>query len=147
MADVQPIAGRKYPDGRDGHAPFFSEGDSRLAQLCEGRRKVESVAFSVTASRETLDKPELAEAIKTLRAFGVSLIVDTFWCVIRDPMIKPHVRTVLTNSGKYAHYGPGMVERDIRFASIAECMEAARSGRISKTAPRWLTNARDRVSI
>ena len=33
------------------------------------------------------------------------------------------------NSAKYAHYAPGLVNRLVRFDSMAGCVEAARTGR------------------
>ena len=46
-------------------------------------------------------------------------------------------KTLLTNSGKYAHYGPGLVDREVRFNTTAACVEAARTGWTNR--PGWLT--------
>ena len=47
----------------------------------------------------------------------------------------------MTNSGKYAHYAPGLVGRAVHFASLAECVDAACSGQASGRVPRWLQPA------
>lgn len=44
----------------------------------------------------------------------------------------------MTNSGKYAHYAPGLVGRRVRFGSMAACVEAACSGRAQQEPPAWL---------
>jgi hypothetical protein len=35
---------------------------------------------------------------------------------------------ILTNSGKYAHYGPGLTSRKFRFGSTSDCVQAAFTG-------------------
>jgi len=47
------------------------------------------------------------------------------------------VRTIATNSGKYAHYGPPAVGKAFHFASLARCVDAACSGRIDTSLPDW----------
>ncbi len=44
----------------------------------------------------------------------------------------------MTNSGKYAHYGPGLTGRALRFGGIAACAEAAVTGRAPQDLPPWL---------
>ena len=48
----------------------------------------------------------------------------------------------MTNSGKYAHYAPGLSGRAVRFGSLADCMAAARTGR-APGPPAWLREAVD----
>jgi hypothetical protein len=58
--------------------------------------------------------------------------------MIGEPVIPPEVRTLMTNSGKYAHYAPGLVGRGVRFGSLASCVEAACGGRAPEEPPAWL---------
>jgi len=44
----------------------------------------------------------------------------------------------MTNSGKYAHYGPALVKRGIHFGTMAACVEAACTGKHVAAAPAWL---------
>jgi hypothetical protein len=44
----------------------------------------------------------------------------------------------MTNSGKYAHYAPGLVGRGVHFASLAECVQAACTATASARLPAWL---------
>ena len=48
-------------------------------------------------------------------------------------------RMLMTNSGKYAHYGPGLPGRSVRFGSLADCAEAAVTGKVAKKLPVWLS--------
>jgi hypothetical protein len=40
---------------------------------------------------------------------------------MKEPLIPPFAKTFMTNSGKYAHYGPDLTGRRFYFGSIAEC--------------------------
>jgi predicted aconitase len=44
----------------------------------------------------------------------------------------------MTNSGKYAHYGPGLSGRAVRFGGLVACAEAAVTGQATKSLPLWL---------
>ena len=44
----------------------------------------------------------------------------------------------MTKSGKYAHYGPSLLRRAVRFGSLAARVEAAVTGRVATTLPDWL---------
>lgn len=72
-----------------------------------------------------------------LEAQGVQVLPGLCWCSISEPVFPPATRAVLTNSGKYAHYGPGLSGRPVRLASLAACASAARTGR-GPDRPDWL---------
>ena len=97
-----------------------------------------SDAAIVTLSRRELDAIRRDGTAARLEAAGVRLIPDLCWCSISEPVFPPATRTVMTNSGKYAHYGPGLSGRALRFGSLADCARAARSGRAPRTLPDWL---------
>jgi len=46
----------------------------------------------------------------------------------------------MTNSGKYAHYAPGLSNRTVRFGSLADCVLTARTGVATLTQPTWLAD-------
>lgn len=110
----------------------------RLGNLCSDRRKAERTAITVTCGRDTLARAEAEGLGASLRAFGVALLTDTCWCMIGEPVIPPTARRLMTNSGKYAHYGPGLVGRQVRFAGLADCVEAACRGALPVSPPAWL---------
>jgi predicted aconitase/predicted aconitase with swiveling domain len=119
--------------------PHFSEAEfERLASLCLCRKRHPEVAMVVTCGRTTYGDIVRKGITNGLRDFGVRFVVDACWCTVVEPIIPPHARTIITNSGKYAHYGPGLSGRKMHFASLAECVEAACAGQTSGKLPAWL---------
>ena len=122
--------------------PHFSLSEfAALATLCEGRLKHPDVSVMVTCGRAIQGQADKAGHLATLECFGVQVVTDTCWCMIEEPVISRTTRTLMTNSGKYAHYAPGLVGRQVRFGSLAECVETACSGQASGRLPRWLATA------
>jgi len=118
--------------------PHFSATEcTALAALCKGRSKHPSVTVIVTLGRDVHKKASDIGAIKTLEAFGVHFINDTCWCMIEEPVIPVDAEVLMTNSGKYAHYGPGLVNRPVHFGSLAQCVDAACSGKHVSELPDW----------
>jgi len=74
-----------------------------------------------------------------LRESGVSVIPDLCWCSITRPVFPERTKVVLTNSGKYAHYGPGLSGCAVRLGTLEDCIEAALTGSAPAKLPRWLT--------
>ncbi|MFK3974619.1 aconitase X [Pseudomonas sp. NPDC087358] len=122
--------------------PHFSVSEcATLARLCHGLRKLASVAIVITCGRATLERAQQAGHVTTLENFGVQFVTDTCWCMLGEPVIPPAARNLMTNSGKYAHYAPGLVGRRVHFASLAECVESACTGLASGRLPLWLQAA------
>ena len=120
-------------------SPHFSLKEIRkLDMLCDGRKKSETVSIIVTCGRATYGLAEQAGLIQKLESFGVQFVTDTCWCMITDPIIPPHAKLVLTNSAKYAHYGPGLTGRQFCFGSLNTCVESACCGTYVKKTPSWL---------
>jgi len=120
--------------------PHFSLDEcARLAALVRGRTKSAEVAVIVTCGRAVHEAACQAGHVAAAEAFGVQFVTDTCWCMLGEPVIPPAVRTLMTNSGKYAHYAPGLVGRDVRFGSMAECIEAACGGKAQQELPAWLS--------
>ena len=59
---------------------------------------------------------------------GIRIILDVCWCSITEPLFSPAARVLMTNSGKYAHYGDGLCGHKVRFGSLRDCVEAAVTG-------------------
>lgn len=118
-------------------SPHASAHECRaLARWLDGRAVV--AATILTAGRAIIEEIRRDGTLTALEASGVQVIPDLCWCSITEPVFPPDTRTVMTNSGKYAHYGPGLSNRALRFGSMADCAEAATSGRAPKTLPDWL---------
>lgn len=120
-------------------SPHFSLTECRaLAGLLQGQ-KAPATAMIVTVGQDTLAKARADGTLARLTVFGAQVIPDICWCSITEPIFPPEARNLMTNSGKYAHYAPGLSGRDVRFGSLADCVRVALSGFAPKTLPDWLT--------
>ena len=118
-------------------SPHASLSECRaLADALGGRKCHEDVRVIVTAGRDVMDKA--GDTLSRLRESGVQVLPDLCWCSISEPVFPTKTRTLITNSGKYAHYGPGLSGRTVRFGNLADCIEAALTGRVPPRLPRWL---------
>jgi predicted aconitase/predicted aconitase with swiveling domain len=109
--------------------PHFSVQEfERLASLCAGQTKSSKVSFMVTTGRDVYQKALKAGFLDELERFGARIVTDTCWCMIAEPVIPPAAATIVTNSSKYAHYGPGIVKKVFYFAPLELCVRAACSG-------------------
>ncbi|MFK7893871.1 MAG: aconitase X [Granulosicoccus sp.] len=119
--------------------PHFSITEcATLALICKDRKKHEAVKVIVTLARDAFYHAETAGYIETLQAFGVEFITDTCWCMIRQPIIPDTATVLMTNSGKYAHYAPGLAGKSLYFDSLENCVQAAVDGTHDCKAPAWL---------
>ncbi|MCA1971060.1 MAG: aconitase family protein [Rhizobium sp.] len=119
--------------------PHFSFNECQaLARLCAGRTKHADVALTVTLSRATHARIVEAGIATALEDFAIAFVRDACWCTVMKPIVPPAARTILTNSGKYAHYGPGLSGKQVRFAGLADCVAAAVTGRAPAAPPAWL---------
>ncbi|MEN3792103.1 aconitase family protein [Fulvimarina sp. MAC3] len=111
----------------------------RLAEGLEGRRIAHGVALIITLGRAVKAQLEREGTLSRLVQSGVTIHSDLCWCSIVRPLFPVDAKTVVTNSGKYAHYGPGLSGCAVRLASLAGCIEAATTGRLSSLPPDWLS--------
>lgn len=117
-------------------SPHFSLAEFReLAALAAGRRRHPDVRVLVTTSRLMRDLADGAGLLEPLRAFGVELTVDT--CILATPMLPAGVRTLMTNSGKYAYYAPGLLGTTVAFGTLRDCVTSAVHGRVEVDDSLW----------
>ncbi|QXH59275.1 cis-3-hydroxy-L-proline dehydratase [Pseudomonas azerbaijanorientalis] len=122
--------------------PHFSLSEfAHLARLCRGRQRHPDVVLAITCGRAVLEQAREAGYIAVIQAFGATLVTDTCWCMLGEPVIPLAAENLMTNSGKYAHYAPGLVGRKVHFASLAECVDAACTATASGRLPAWLKPA------
>ncbi|MCV2874435.1 aconitase family protein [Defluviimonas sp. WL0050] len=120
-------------------SPHFSAGECRkLADLLDGDKVASGTTAIVTAGRDTIRAITADGTADRLQRAGVRIIPDLCWCSISEPVFPPAARTLMTNSGKYAHYAPALSGRAVRFGSIADCARAAITGKSPDTPPEWL---------
>ena len=107
-----------------------------LADALAGRQT--TIATIVTAGRQVMQDARADGTLSRLEASGVQVLPDICWCSISEPVFPPGTRALMTNSGKYAHYGPGLSGRAVRFGSLGDCASAALTGHAPRTLPHWL---------
>jgi predicted aconitase len=116
-------------------SPHFSLPEFRaLASLLHGRRHPD-VRFLVTTSRAVAHLARQAGLLEPLETFGGQVTVDT--CILASPMLPPDVRRLMTNSGKYAYYAPGLLGAQVVFGSLEDCANSARLGRVVRDDSLW----------
>jgi len=120
-------------------SPHLSLGEvAHLSELCKERRRHPSVSFVLTLGRTVMAEAMQAGHLKSLEHFGATILNDTCWCMLTEPVVPPQSTTLLTNSAKYAHYAPGLVNRQVRFHSLAGCVDTAVHGKVPLEKPGWL---------
>lgn len=120
-------------------SPHFSlEETRRFAALMKERRCHSGVAAIITLGRKVYEAAQAEGLVALLEAAGVRFIPDICWCSITEPLFPPTTKVLMTNSGKYAHYAPGLCDRKVRFGSLADCAAAAQSGTAPAELPAWL---------
>lgn len=120
-------------------SPHMSAPECRAFARLMGEAPVASgVSVIITIGRS--EKREIAEdgTLERLERLGVTIVSDVCWCSISKPLFPASARNILTNSGKYAHYGPSLTGCTMRLGSLAECVAAAKSGVAGGSAPAWL---------
>jgi predicted aconitase/predicted aconitase with swiveling domain len=136
-----------YSEGHsDNHIDLVSLGNPHFSydeivnavNLCSGRKKSERATMVITCNRDTYSRAARDGHISALEDFGALIITDTCWCMIQEPVIPPGSRTIITSSAKYAHYGKGLTGRQVRFGGLAQCIEAACTGKATNKLPQWL---------
>lgn len=111
-----------------------------LEEALNGKTRNSKTAVIVTAGHNVISEIAADGTLSSLKRSGVQVFPDICWCSISEPVFPVETRTVLTNSGKYAHYGPGLSGRAVRLGSLAECVLAAITGASPASSPCWLSS-------
>ena len=119
-------------------SPHFSLAEFRqLAPLLAGKQVHPGVQFLVTSSRAMVLLAKQAGYLKAFEDFGGKVVVDT--CILASPILPASVRRLMTNSAKYAYYAPGMLNTQVAFGSLEDCVRSAVAGRVIRETSRWDT--------
>jgi len=117
-------------------SPHFSLSEfATLARLVAGRRRHPGVRLLITTGRAVRELAAKAGYLDMIESFGGELTVDT--CILTTPMLPESIRRLMTNSAKYAWYTPGLLERAVAFGSLADCVESAVAGRVTRDDGAW----------
>lgn len=117
-------------------SPHFSLAEFKaLAPLLTGRHTHPGVVFLVTSSRAMVHLARQAGFLDPLEDFGGKVTMDT--CILATPMLPPDVKTLMTNSAKYAYYAPGLLDTRVTFGSLEDCVRSAVEGRVVRDESLW----------
>jgi cis-L-3-hydroxyproline dehydratase len=117
-------------------SPHFSvEEFKRLAPLVTGKRRHPDVKFLVTSSRLMRELAADAGVLAPVLEFGAQITLDT--CILTSPMLPPEIKTLMTNSAKYAYYAPSLLNTRVTFGSLADCVRSAVDGRVVRDDTVW----------
>jgi predicted aconitase len=118
-------------------SPHFSLDEvDALERLLAGRRAV--VPIYVCTGRHVVRELDAGARLTPLEACGVTIVADT--CVVVTPILPEAAagaRVLMTNSGKFAHYGPANTGYHAVYGSLADCVESAVSGRVTRDESLW----------
>ena len=119
-------------------SPHFSLAEFRLlAPLVAGRRADPRVKFLITSSRLMKEMAAEAGVLAPILEFGAQITLDT--CILASPMLPPEIRTLMTNSAKYAYYAPSLLNTRVTFGGLADCVRSAVEGRVVRDDSLWQT--------
>jgi predicted aconitase len=117
-------------------SPHFSLAEfAKLAPLVTGRRVHPRVKFVVTSSRLMKEQAHERGVLPPILAFGAQVTLDT--CILASPMLPPEIKTLMTNSAKYAYYAPSLLNTRVTFGSLADCVASAIEGRVVRDDAAW----------
>lgn len=117
-------------------SPHFSLNEFKaLVPLVSGRTCHEDVEFLVTCSRAIRMIADHVGLIDPLEAFGAKITVDT--CPLTSPMLPERIKHLMTNSAKYAYYSPGLLNVEVTYGRMTDCVESAVTGRIKREEGLW----------
>ena len=115
-------------------SPHFSITEfEALLKLIRGR--CFAVPFYACTARATLRDLERRGDLHVLREAGVEIVADT--CVVVTPILPESGSVLMTNSGKFAHYGPSNTGYDVVYGSLEDCVESALTGIVVRTEGIW----------
>jgi predicted aconitase len=117
-------------------SPHFSVAEfTELAPLVRGKRRHPQVKFLVTSGRFMKEMAEEAGVLAPIVEFGAQITLDT--CILASPMLPPEIKTLMTNSPKYAYYAPSLLNTRVTFGSLADCVRSAVEGRVVRDESLW----------
>ena len=117
-------------------SPHFSLAEfKKLAPMLESKRRHPDVEFLVTSSRLMTEFADKSGYLAPLKQFGGKVTVDT--CILTTPMLHPEMKTLMTNSAKYAYYSPGLLNAQVVFGKLEDCVRSAIAGRVVRDESLW----------
>jgi hypothetical protein len=112
--------------------PHFSRAEwDRLLPLVRDLAPRPRVPIYVNTDRATLQALEREGLMDGLDRLSLITVTDT--CTYLTPILERMDGTVMTNSGKWAHYAPGNLGVQVAFGELEDCVASAAAGRVVRT--------------
>ncbi|MGH6931285.1 MAG: aconitase X, partial [Dongiaceae bacterium] len=115
-------------------SPHFS-----LAEFAELERQIAGqqvkVPFFVCTGRAVVHQLQGQNRVAPLENSGVTIVADT--CVVVTPILPAGSGVLMTNSGKFAHYGPANTGYEVIYGSLADCVASAVAGKVMRDESLW----------
>ncbi|NPV70392.1 MAG: DUF521 domain-containing protein [Firmicutes bacterium] len=110
--------------------PHYSVAEClEVEHLLAGRSIAAGTEFWVNTNRAVLSWLDEMGVSNRLRSLGIRLTTDS--CVMHWPLDNWGFETIMTDSGKFAHYGPMETGKAVIFSGLRDCVEAAVTGGFS----------------
>ena len=100
-----------------------------LRQVPAGR----ATPIYVNTGRATLSELEREGLLAECGDHNLIVVTDT--CTYLTPILERMDGTVMTNSGKWAHYAPGNLGVQVAFGDLEDCVASAAAGRVVRNRP------------
>ena len=114
--------------------PHFSRDEwDRFLTLLREVAPARGVPIYVNTGRATLQELHDEGRLDGTQAFNLITVTDT--CTYLTPILERLDGTVMTNSGKWAHYAPGNLGVQVAFGELEDCVASAAAGRVVRVAP------------
>lgn len=114
--------------------PHFSRNEwNRLMPLLRQVAPGRAIPIYVNTGRATLSDLEREELLTEFRGHNLVVVTDT--CTYLTPILERMDGTVMTNSGKWAHYAPGNLGVQVAFGDLEDCVASAAAGRVVRRRP------------
>ncbi len=114
--------------------PHFSRSEwDGLLLLLRSIAPSRDVPIYVNTGRATLQGLQDDGVIAAIDSFNLIPVTDT--CTYLTPILERMDGTVMTNSGKWAHYAPGNLGVEVAFGELEDCIASAAAGRVVRVTP------------
>jgi predicted aconitase len=115
-------------------SPHLSLAETvRLGELIEGHTL--ALPLYAHTGRHVVKQLEADGRLRALEAAGVTVVADT--CIVVTPILPEGNGVLLTNSGKFANYAPGLTGWSVLYGSLEECVASAVAGRLVRNEGPW----------
>ena len=112
--------------------PHFSRDEwDTFVPMLRAAAPARGIPIYVNTGRATLAALEAEGVLDGLRDFNLVVVTDT--CTYLTPILEQMDGTVMTNSGKWAHYAPGNLGVQVAFGNLEDCVASAAAGRVVRS--------------